>query len=116
LPNTVSSVYVLFIAIARLPHGLDSVERESSVGDFLLRLRLLTFLSISHSQSLSGLYSLFQAFRLVLSLPDFATLYSLILHLTVLSTEPVATFSVDPYRQSPAKGGPYNHDGVPKIT
>ena len=32
-----------FIAIATLSHGLDSVERESSVSAFLLRLRLLTF-------------------------------------------------------------------------
>ena len=53
-------------AIARLSHGLDSVERESSVGAFLLRLRLLTSLDLPFSP------------------PDFATLYSLILHLTRL--------------------------------
>ena len=61
------NLFMYFIAIARLSHGLDSVERESSVGAFLLRLRLLTSLLISHSQSLFGL---------MLSPPDFAALYS----------------------------------------
>ena len=81
---------------------VDSVERESSVGVFLFRLRLL----ISHSQTHTGVCSP----RLILPL---YTHSSCTWH--VLRTEPVATVSVDSYRQLLAKGGPYNHDGVPKI-
>ena len=104
--QTLFLLFMYFIAIATLSHGLDSVERESSVGAFLLRLRLLTSLSTSHSQPLSGLCSP----RLIFPL---YTHSSCTWH--VLRTEPVGTVSVDPYRFA-AKGGPYNHDRVPKIT
>ena len=107
--QTLFLLFMYFIAIATLSHadGLDSVERESSVGAFLLRLRLLTSLSTSHSQPLSGLCSPHLIFPLY-------THSSCTWH--VLRTELIATVSVDLYHQSLAKRGPYNHDGVPKIT
>ena len=89
-------------AIARLSHGLDSVEWELSVGAFLLRLWLLTSLSISHSQSLS------------VSPPDFATLYSLILHLTRLENWTRSYRQCRPVLRRQQKGVPIITTGSPK--
>jgi len=56
--------------------SIDRVERESSVSALLLRLRFLTSISLDLPLSIS--------YRLMLSPPDFATLYLLVLHLTRL--------------------------------
>jgi len=97
--QTLFLLFMYFIATARLSHGLDSVERESSVGAFLLRLRLLTSLSISHY-----------------ALPAWFCHFTLILHLTCLENWTRSYRQCRPVPPVAAKGGPYNHDGVPKIT
>ena len=108
LPNTVSSVYVLYSYSYTVSWARQRWTR-------IVR-RCLSPQVAALDFSLDLPFSI--SFRLMLSLPDFATLYSLILHLIRLENwirryrqcQPV------PYCQSPAKGGPYNHDGVPKIT
>ena len=97
--QTLFLLFMYFIATARLSHGLDSVERESSVGAFLLRLRLLTSLSISHY-----------------ALPAWFCHFTLILHLTCLENWTRSYRQCRPVPPVAAKGGPYNHDRVPKIT
>ena len=105
--QTLFLLFMHLIAIARLSHGLDSVERESSVGAFLLRLRLLTSLSISHSQSLSGLCS--PCLILPLYTHSSCTWY-------VLRTESAGIVSVNPYRTASRrqKGVPIITTGSPK--